>query len=52
MERFNYPNLAAVYAEDMEILRLLELESFGKKRDEQEELEEAEDRAAYEGGDE
>ncbi len=50
MERFNYPNLAAVYKEDMEIIRLLELESYGRKRDEQEELDEAEAKAAYQGG--
>jgi hypothetical protein len=40
MERFNYPNLAAVEAEDGRILRLLEAESWGVKMDEQEELEE------------
>ena len=40
MERFNYPNLAAVEAEDSRILYLLECESFGRKRDEEEELEE------------
>lgn len=40
MERFNYPNLAAVYAEDGAILRLLEAESYGYKQDEKEKLEE------------
>ncbi len=40
MERFNYPNLAAVREEDAEILYLLECESYGEKRDEQEEMEE------------
>lgn len=42
MERFNYPNLAAVMAEDAEILYLLECESYGRRRDEQEELDEKE----------
>lgn len=40
MERFNYPNLAAVAAESMELIYLLECESFGRKQDEQEEIEE------------
>lgn len=40
MERFNYPNLAAVQAESTELLYLLECESFGRKQDEQEEMEE------------
>lgn len=40
MERFNYPNLAAVRDEDAEILYLLECESYGNRRDEQEELDE------------
>lgn len=40
MERFNYPNLAAVEAEDARILYLLECESWGVKMDEQEEMEE------------
>jgi hypothetical protein len=38
MERFNYPNIAAVEAEDVEILQLLEAESWGKKMDDEEEL--------------
>jgi hypothetical protein len=42
MERFNYPNLAAVQAESAEILYLLECESYGRKRDEQEELDQRE----------
>lgn len=42
MERFNYPNLAAVEAEDLRILQLLEAESYGRKRDDQEELDERE----------
>jgi hypothetical protein len=42
MERFNYPNLAAVYEEDTEILYLLECESFGDKADEKEKMEELE----------
>jgi hypothetical protein len=46
MERFNYPNLAAVDAENVEILYLLECESYGRRRDEQEELDEQE--AEYE----
>lgn len=36
MERFNYPNLAAVYAEDAHLMYLLECESYGYKRDQQE----------------
>lgn len=39
MERFNYPNLAAVYEEDASILQLLELESFGDRADQMEEIE-------------
>lgn len=42
MERFNYPNLAAVREEDAEILWLLECESFGYRRDEKEKLDELE----------
>lgn len=42
MERFNYPNLAAVLEEDAEILYLLECESYGYKRDEKEHMEELE----------
>lgn len=42
MERFNYPNLAAVREEDAEILYLLECESYGYKRDTEEELAERE----------
>lgn len=42
MERFNYPNLAAVYEEDSEILQLLEAESYGYKRDEKEKMDELE----------
>lgn len=42
MERFNYPNLEAVYAEDASILHLLECESYGYKRDEKEKMEELE----------
>lgn len=40
MERFNYPNLAAVMAESTEVVYLMECESYGRKRDEQEELDE------------
>jgi hypothetical protein len=40
MERFNYPNLSAVRAESVEIIYLLECESYGRSRDQQEELEE------------
>ena len=40
MERFNYPNIAAVLAEDASILVMLEAESWGKRRDDDEELEE------------
>ncbi len=39
MERFNYPNLAAAEAEDSRIIYLLECESYGRKRDEEELLE-------------
>lgn len=42
MERFNYPNLAAVKEEDVEILYLLECESYGRRRDDEEELAEKE----------
>lgn len=40
MERFNYPNIAAVYAEDAVILTMLEAESWGRRKDDEEELEE------------
>lgn len=43
MERFNYPNLAAVKAEEAELLYLLECESYGRRRDEQEELDKQRD---------
>lgn len=39
MERFNYPTLADVKAESAELIYLLECESYGRKQDEQEELE-------------
>lgn len=39
MERFNYPNLAAAEAEDSRIIYLLECESYGNKRDQEELLE-------------
>lgn len=42
MERFNYKNIAAVLEEDAEILQLLEAESYGYKRDEQERMDELE----------
>jgi hypothetical protein len=45
MERFNYPNLNAVYEEDASILRLLELESYGDRADESDEIEEAKAKA-------
>lgn len=38
MERFNYPNLAAVRAESAELIQLLEYESWGFKKDEEEKL--------------
>lgn len=44
MERFNYPSLAAARAESAEILQLLEYESWGHKRDEQERLEEEQEK--------
>lgn len=42
MERFNYPNLAAVKAESAEMYYLLECESYGRIRDEEEKLAEHE----------
>jgi hypothetical protein len=36
MERFGYPSLKAVYEESTDILRLLEAESYGTRRDEEE----------------
>lgn len=39
MERFNYPNLAAVYEEDAEILYLLDCERYGDRAEELERLE-------------
>lgn len=50
MERFNYPNLAAVYEEDSEILKLLELESYGDRADEKEELENMRNKIDAQGG--
>jgi hypothetical protein len=38
MERFNYPNIAAVLCEDAAILRYLQLEALGDKRDQQEKI--------------
>lgn len=54
MERFNYPNIKAVYEEDAEIFHLLAAESYGIKRDEQEEFEDQQaeidaQRAEYSG---
>jgi hypothetical protein len=48
MERFNYPNLAAMLAEGAEIIYLLECESYGRKLDEQEEIEEMKEKAELE----
>lgn len=45
MERFNYPNLAAVEAEDLRILYLLECESWGRQMDDKEELEDSKQEA-------
>lgn len=45
MERFNYPSLAALYAESPELLMLLEAESYGNYRDQQEKIEELEQEA-------
>jgi hypothetical protein len=39
MERFNYPNLEAAKAESAELLYLLECESYGRRRDDEEEME-------------
>lgn len=41
MERFNYPNLAAAENEDIRIVYLLECESWGKRMDDEEEMEES-----------
>jgi hypothetical protein len=49
MERFNYPSLAAARAESAEILQLLEYESWGYKKDEEEKLAELEAQAARGG---
>lgn len=38
MERFNYQNLAAVRAESAEMLYLMECASYGRQRDEEEEM--------------
>jgi hypothetical protein len=46
MERFSYPSLEAVRAESTEILQLLELESYGYKRDELEAQAEREEELA------
>lgn len=40
MDRFNYPTLEAAENEDGRILAMLEAESWGRKRDEQEESDE------------
>lgn len=40
MDRFNYPDLASVEAEDVRIIQLLEAESYGLRRDQEEEIEE------------
>lgn len=37
MERFNYPSLSALLSESTLLLRLLEAESYGRKKDEAEE---------------
>jgi hypothetical protein len=42
MERFNYPNIAAVYEEDASIIQLMEYESYGYKLDQKEEMAEQE----------
>jgi hypothetical protein len=39
MERFNYPSLAALRRESVELLYLLECESYGEKRIQRDELE-------------
>jgi len=38
MERFNYPNIAAVLNEDAAILRYLQLEAMGDKQDHNEKM--------------
>jgi hypothetical protein len=40
MERFSYPSLAALKAESIELLELIEAESYGYKRDQKEEMDE------------
>jgi hypothetical protein len=40
MERFNYPNIAAVRAESAELYYLLECEQYGERKDEEERQEE------------
>jgi hypothetical protein len=42
MERFNYPSLKAVRKESAELFQLLEIESYGYKRDEKEKMQEQE----------
>lgn len=37
MERFNYPSLAALYAEDAELMQLLAIEERGEARDDERE---------------
>ena len=45
MERFNYPSIAAVLAEDASLLYLLECEQYGVVRDREEEVTEAQEHA-------
>jgi len=45
LERFSYGSLANVRDEDAEVLRLLHLESFGDRRDQEEKLAELESQA-------
>ena len=45
MERFNYPSLKAARKESTELLQLIEAESYGYKRDEEERLAELESSA-------
>lgn len=42
MERFNYPSLKALRKESAELFQLLEIESYGYKRDEKEKIAEQE----------
>lgn len=50
MERFNYPTIKAVRRETSELMLMLVAESYGSKRDEQEELDEQRQEVEQRGG--